>query len=121
MKVTVIKDSVIYKGIIYKVNDTFDADDAIAISLEKRGYVTPAIEVVNIETVDDEVPSTGHLDTEDLENMTYQDLKKLASELGVSADGKKADLIERISAVEVEVPSDAVVEEEELPNTSMPE
>lgn len=121
MKVTVIKDSVIYKGVIYTVNDTFDADDAIAVSLEKRGYVTPAIEVVNVETVDEEVPTTGHLDSEDLANMSYQDLKKLASDLGLSANGKKEELIERISACEVEVPSDAVVEEDELPNTSMPE
>ena len=121
MKVTVIKDSVIYKAIIYKVNETFDADDAIAIALEKRGYVTPAIEVGNIEIVEDEVPSTGHLDKGQLEDMSYQELKKLASDLGVSADGKKADLIERILAVEVEIPSDAVVEEDELPNTSMPE
>lgn len=61
--------------------------------------------------------TTGHLDPEQLEAMEYNELKKLAADMGVTPKGKKkADLIEAITAAEVE-PGDEVVpdDEDELP------
>lgn len=48
--------------------------------------------------------TTGHLDREQLESMDYNELKKLAAEMGAEPTGKKkADLIDAIVAVEVEL------------------
>lgn len=61
--------------------------------------------------------TTGHLDPEQLEAMEYNELKKLAADMGVTPKGKKkADLIEAITAAEVE-PGDEVDpdDEDELP------
>ena len=44
---------------------------------------------------------TGTLDTEELQEMHYNDLKKLAKEMGLSPDGKKDELVERIAAAKV--------------------
>ena len=45
----------------------------------------------------------GHLDAEQLESMDFNDLKKLAKDMGVTPAGKKkADYISAIVAVEVE-------------------
>lgn len=133
MLIKVIKDSVIYRGVIYPLDKEFECDDAIAESLIGRGYVEPVRGFYEEEELENEVTSDneevkGHLDPTDLaENYSYQELKKLASDLGVSANGKKEELIERICSVEVGYSPDAVVEVEEeeesdeLPNTSMPE
>lgn len=52
----------------------------------------------------------GHLDAADLEAMDYNELKKLAADLGVKPDGqKKADYIAAIVAVEVEVDAEDAV------------
>ena len=64
--------------------------------------------------------TTGHLDREQLESMDYNELKKLAAEMGAEPAGKKkADLIDAIVAVEVELgdevePSD----EDDMPDLS---
>ena len=44
---------------------------------------------------------TGTLDTEELQEMHYNDLKKLAKEMGLDTDGKKDELVERIAAAKV--------------------
>lgn len=45
---------------------------------------------------------TGHLSAEDLEKMSFNDLRKLAADMGVKPEGgKKADYIAAIAAVEV--------------------
>ena len=47
---------------------------------------------------------TGHLDAAELESWEYNELKKLAADMGVTPKGKKkADLIDAIVAVEVEL------------------
>lgn len=47
--------------------------------------------------------ASGHLDAETLETWDYNDLKKLAAEMGVEPEGKKrADYIAAIVAAEVE-------------------
>lgn len=49
------------------------------------------------------VGETGHLDAEQLESMAFNDLKKLAKDMGVTPAGKKkADYIAALVAVEVE-------------------
>ena len=49
----------------------------------------------------------GHLDKKQLEEECKVDeLRELAKSLGLSPDGKKAELVERIAAVEVDVPDE---------------
>lgn len=61
--------------------------------------------------------AAGHLDAEDLEKWNYNDLKKLAAEMGVNPEGKtKADYIAAIVAAEVE-PGDED-DSDELPELS---
>ena len=44
---------------------------------------------------------TGTLDTEELKEMHYNDLKKLAKEMKLDASGTKDELVERIAAAKV--------------------
>ena len=51
-----------------------------------------------------EIDGAGHLDPDQLEGMTYAELKKLAADIGAKPTGsKKADLIAAIMAVEIAV------------------
>ena len=122
MKIVIIKkkESVIYNGSIYEYGNELEMDKAIAESLIERGY---AKEVAEVEAVIDEETTTAeqgessesNYDTEDLSEMSYQNLKKLAKEMGLNAAGTKEELIERISACE-----DTDMEDE-APNTDMPD
>lgn len=108
----------------------FDCDDAQAARLVRLGvaeYVTTqqaAKEPENSSEEPEQTPgsepekTTGHLDRVQLESMEYNELKKLAAEIGAAPTGKKkADLIDAIAAVEVE-PGDEVDpdDEDELPD-----
>lgn len=65
--------------------------------------------------------ATGHLDAEQLEAMEYNELKKLAAEMGVKPKSqKKEDYIAAIVAVEVEL-GDEVDPDEEDPDNELPE
>ena len=55
----------------------------------------------------------GHLDAEQLKSMDYKSLQALAKDMGVSAAGKTEDIIARIVAVEVDVPEENELTEEE--------
>lgn len=55
----------------------------------------------------------GHLDAEQLKSMDYKSLQALAKDMGVSAAGKAEDIIARIAAVEVDVPEENELTEEE--------
>lgn len=55
----------------------------------------------------------GHLDAKQLESMDYKSLQALAKDMGVSAAGKAEDIIARIAAVEVDVPEEGELTEEE--------
>ena len=55
----------------------------------------------------------GHLDAEQLKSMDYKSLQALAKDMGVSAAGKAEDIIGRITAVEVDVPEENELTEEE--------
>ena len=49
----------------------------------------------------------GHLDKKQLEEeYKVDELRELAKSLGLSPDGKKAELVERIAAVEVDIPDE---------------
>ena len=49
----------------------------------------------------------GHVDKKQLEEeYKVDELRELAKSLGLSPDGKKAELVERIAAVEVDVPDE---------------
>lgn len=60
--------------------------------------------------------TTGHLDAADLETMGYNDLKKLAADMGVKPVGgtKRENYIAAIVAAEVEIDPDN--EDDELPD-----
>lgn len=49
----------------------------------------------------------GHLDKKQLEDeYKVDELRELAKSLGLSPDGKKAELVERIAAAEVDIPDE---------------
>lgn len=77
-------------------------DEYILNDLLKAGYVEPAEVMEESEEGETEL-LTGYLDKAQLEEMHAADLKKLAKQLGLSDSGKKAELIERITAKEVSV------------------
>lgn len=112
-------ESVIYNGKIYCHGDEFEINEAIGKSLIERGYIAG---------IEDDVKE------DDIENMSYPELKSYAKELGLSASGTKEDLIFRIKQHLADLENaeteddaegdDAETEddaEDELPDTSMPE
>lgn len=60
----------------------------------------------NGEPVPDNEGVTGNLDADQLDDLSINDLRKIAKDLGVSASGSKKKLIERICDVEVSAPAD---------------
>lgn len=55
----------------------------------------------------------GYLDVKQLKSMDYKSLQALAKDMGVSAAGKAEDIVARIAAVEVEIPEENQLTEEE--------
>lgn len=102
-------------------NGAFECSDEQADRLIHLGVAVYAgtagnpVQQASVESEqDEEMDQTvkGHLDAEDLENWDYNELKKLAAEMGVEPAGKKkADYIAAIVAKEVEVS----VDDDELP------
>ena len=105
----------------------FECDDAQAARLVEQGV---AEYVGDLREQDEEQAdgsretkkATGHLDAEQLEAMTNEQLKNLAEEMGVDVTGckKKADYIAAIVDVEVE-PGDEVDPDEDDPDNDLPE
>ena len=54
-----------------------------------------------------------HLDAKELESYKKEDLQELAKQLGVDAEGTKKEIAARCAAVEVEIPDDSELTEEE--------
>ena len=120
MIVTVIKknESVIYGGKIYTSGQSFEVDESIGKSLIERGFVALASPPSSPKTEENDG------DSSDLHEKSYAELKKLAGQMGISANGKKDELIARIESAREEVEAEAGEEEDfsdDLPNTDMPE
>lgn len=88
----------------------FECDDTQAARLVRLGVAEYTGSPEKFEepeadqNVEDTEKITGHLSAEDLESMTYEELKKLAADMSVEVKGKKkADYIAAIAAVEVEI------------------
>lgn len=95
-----------YTGVVSatkKEPDVFTEDKAIADKALASGYFRL------VEDGGRQTPTVkGHLSREQLESMKVSDLKKLAEAMGIDASGieKKAELVEAISAEEVEAPAE---------------
>ena len=89
---------------------TFTEDKAIADDAVASGYFT-LIE----DEAEEEQEAKYHLDKAQLDEMKFDDLKKLAVDMGIDITGikKKADLVDAIAAVEVE-PGEPVDDENEV-------
>lgn len=55
----------------------------------------------------------GYLDAKELENYKKEDLQELAKQLGVDAEGTKKEIAARCAAVEVDIPDDSELTEED--------
>lgn len=102
----IVPDSVLVPGAIARMI----AAGKIAESAE--GPLLPSAASLETEATDEvhaeeenEVV-TGHIDAEQLEEMSYNDLKAMAKEMGLSTKGTKDELIARIAAAEVMVPAE---------------
>lgn len=84
----------------------------VAIYAGTAGKTTQQADAKPERANDPEQTVKGHLSAEDLEGWDYNELKKLAADMGVEVKGKKkADYIAAITAEEVE----ASAEDDELP------
>ena len=55
----------------------------------------------------------GYLDAKELESYKKEDLQELAKQLGVDAEGKKKEIAARCAAVEVDIPDNSELTEED--------
>ena len=55
----------------------------------------------------------GYLDAKELESYKKEDLQELAKQLGVDAEGTKKEIVARCAAVEVDIPDDSELTEED--------
>ena len=55
----------------------------------------------------------GYLDAKELESYKKEDLQELAKQLGVDAEGTKKEIVARCAAVEVDIPDDNELTEED--------
>ena len=55
----------------------------------------------------------GYLDAKELESYKKEDLQELAKQLGVDAEGTKKEIAARCAAVEVNIPDDSELTEED--------
>ena len=55
----------------------------------------------------------GHLDAKELESYNKADLQELAKQLGVDTEGTKKEIAARCAAVEVDIPDDSELKEED--------
>lgn len=60
-----------------------------------------------------EVDHEGYLDAKELESYKKEDLQELAKQLGVDAEGTKKEIAARCAAVEVDIPDDNELTEED--------
>lgn len=91
----------------------------LEVSTTQKGKAEPATTKANTAPVEEsDTPVTGTLSREQLDGMSYNDLKKLAKSMGIPAVGNRDEITDKILGVEVEIPDDAEVEEEPKPKKS---
>jgi len=113
-------------------DEPFECDDALAarfVGLKVAAYVetetaadhpeccgqTGEQEAEEDEATQETEEPSAHFDAEELETWDYNDLKKLAAEMGVTPEGKKkADYIAAIVAADLEIGDEE--EDEDLPD-----
>lgn len=88
-------------GRIFSRTPTILNDDELTDAIERdphliKKHITEGGRAKGKKAAQAAPPPTGA--SADLEALSYQDLKKLAASLELDAEGKKADLIERIAA-----------------------
>lgn len=103
-----------YTGLVsatQKNPDTFTEDKAIADGAVASGYFT----LIKDKAEEEQQEAKYHLNKAQLDEMKFDDLKKLAADMGIDITGikKKADLVDAIAAVEVE-PEEPVDDENEV-------
>ena len=103
-----------YTGLVsatQKNPDTFTEDKAIADGAVASGYFT----LIEDEAEEEQQEAKYHFNKAQLDEMKFDDLKKLAADMGIDITGikKMADLVDAIAAVEVE-PGESVDDENEV-------
>lgn len=103
-----LKKALSYTGIVEATKDRPDVftDEAAAKQAAASGYFELIGETGGEGGNETGGQIIGHLEKGQLESMEYNDLKKLASDLGIDTKTvkKKADLIEAVAAIEVGAP-----------------
>ena len=61
----------------------------------------------------------GYLDAKELESYKKEDLQELAKQLGVDAEGTKKEIATRCAAVEVDIPDESELTEEDEAATEL--
>ena len=110
------------KGLIIYESKT-PADGAFECEIEqaKRLVKLGVAEFVSEDKAPEKTDG-AHLDAEQLESMDFNDLKKLAKDMGVTPDGKKkADYIAAIVAADIEPGDDSDDDEPPAPGAVDPE
>lgn len=103
-------------------DEPFECDDALAARFVGQGVAVycdceenatqPNVEGETADETEGAEPSAAHLSAEELKTWDYNDLKKLAADMGVTPKGKKkADYITALVAADLEIDD----EDEELP------
>ena len=87
-----------------------DEEDVTKADTDEDGAIK-SDEITDSDSID-----TGHLTEEQLNELSYPELKKLCNEMGVSAVGKKNELIERLVEVEVNADEESRVEDSDFPD-----
>ena len=98
--------------------DKIDKEDVVEETAE-----TAASEVEEDESDDSSQSNSGSYTEEDLKAMSYNDIKKLAKELGIPAIGNRKEIVSKIlsgSTSTVENDADEVEEQEETPVSKAP-
>ena len=114
MKAEVIKGLMMMReGLDMIINS---ADEVVNDTLETAKPVPTKAEK-DVEEKEIKAPTVvkGNLTREQLDGMTYNDLKKLAKEMGLSAVGARPELTDRILGVEVTSEAEEVVDVSDAP------
>ena len=117
MKKLIAKRPILYGSRMYEIGDTLPANDERMVN---AWLAAESAEFINTEKtperagqemaerVTDETAADAHLDPAQLEDMSKDNLKKLAEDMGVELPrgAAKALIIDRLTAVAVQIPAE---------------